>query len=103
MQTRRQFFGTAGLGLPWALSRAASPAAASAAQPIAQTISDLNTAPRTRVAFVLHVGDFVEGLCRNEKLAVQQDREVFEFVRAANRGVPLLFTTRQSRHLRPGS
>ena len=139
MQTRRQFIGAAGVGLPLALSRAAS---APAAEPFAfvllgdlhfdklehhemdwlqkdhpgdvsqvhnysritkevhpqlfatvrETIVDLNAAPASHVPFVIHAGDFVEGLCGNEKLALQQCTDGVEFVRAANLGLPFLFT-----------
>lgn len=44
------------------------------------------------VPFVIHVGDFVEGLCGNEKLAVKQCADATEFVRAAELKVPFLFT-----------
>jgi Calcineurin-like phosphoesterase len=59
---------------------------------VRETIADLNKAGATPVPFVLHVGDFVEGLCGNKKLAVQQDTEAVEFVHAANFGAPFLFT-----------
>lgn len=59
---------------------------------VRDTIADLNKASGARVPFVLHVGDFVEGLCGNEKLAVQQSTDAVEFVRAAKLGVPFLFT-----------
>jgi UDP-2,3-diacylglucosamine pyrophosphatase LpxH len=44
------------------------------------------------VAFVLQVGDLVEGLCGNETLALQHNRDALAAVRAANFGVPFLFT-----------
>ncbi|HVJ69592.1 MAG TPA: metallophosphoesterase [Caulifigura sp.] len=45
-----------------------------------------------RAAFVLQVGDLVEGLCGSEDLAVTQNREAVEFVKSARLGVPFLFT-----------
>jgi len=58
---------------------------------VRETVADLK-ASGTRVPFVLHVGDLVEGLCGNEKLAVKQCTDGTEFVRAAKLGVPFLFT-----------
>jgi 3',5'-cyclic AMP phosphodiesterase CpdA len=55
------------------------------------TIADLNRDPATRVACVLQVGDLVEGLCGREALAVRQNTEALDFVRAAGLGVPFLF------------
>lgn len=46
----------------------------------------------TRPAFVLQVGDLVEGLCGSETLAARQDSEALEFVRSAGLGVPFVFT-----------
>ncbi len=46
----------------------------------------------TRAAFVLQVGDLVEGLCGTEKLAARQDGEALAFVRDAQLGVPFIFT-----------
>ena len=43
-------------------------------------------------AFVVQVGDLVEGLCGNEELAALQNREAIEFVNKAGLGLPLLFT-----------
>ncbi len=57
-----------------------------------ETIADLNQSPETRVAFAAQVGDFVEGLCGSETLALQQDTDAIEFVRGARLGVPFLFT-----------
>ena len=56
------------------------------------TIADLNRTPATRVAFVLQVGDLVEGLCGNEELAARQNTEALAFVREARLGVPFVFT-----------
>ena len=54
-------------------------------------------AERTRaadppVAFALHVGDLVEGLCGNLGLATRHCTEAWEFFRRADLGVPLLMT-----------
>src|SRR3954470_21657614 len=38
-------------------------------------IADLNAHAQTPVAFVLQVGDMVEGLCGTEQLATQQNQE----------------------------
>jgi UDP-2,3-diacylglucosamine pyrophosphatase LpxH len=58
---------------------------------VRDTITDLNRDLATRVAFVLQVGDVVEGLCGNEKLATQQNTEAVEFVTRARLGVPFVF------------
>lgn len=46
----------------------------------------------TKAAFVLQVGDLVEGLCGTENLATRQDTEALDFVRQTNLGVPFIFT-----------
>lgn len=61
-------------------------------QRVRDTVAELNRDPATRVAFVLQAGDLVEGLCGSGELAVRQNRESVEFVRAAGLGVPFLFT-----------
>jgi hypothetical protein len=43
-------------------------------------------------AFVLQVGDLVEGLCGSDELAGRQNREAIEFIAQAGLGVPFLFT-----------
>jgi 3',5'-cyclic AMP phosphodiesterase CpdA len=43
-------------------------------------------------AFVLQVGDLVEGLCGNAELSVRQNREALAFVAQAELGLPFLFT-----------
>lgn len=43
-------------------------------------------------SFVVHVGDFVEGLCGTSALAARQCEEAIRFVREANLGAPFLFT-----------
>jgi UDP-2,3-diacylglucosamine pyrophosphatase LpxH len=47
---------------------------------------------REKAAFVLQVGDLVEGLCGSQELADRQNREAVDFVRNAKLGVPFLFT-----------
>jgi hypothetical protein len=59
---------------------------------VRETVAGLNRSPTTRVPFVLHVGDLVEGLCGSEKLAIQQDTEAIEFLRGAKLGAPFLFS-----------
>ena len=56
-----------------------------------ETITELNQSPATKVAFVLQVGDLVEGLCGSEERSVRQNTEVLEFVRGARLGAPFLF------------
>lgn len=55
------------------------------------TIAELNRTPATRIAFVLQVGDLVEGLCGSEELATRQNTEALAFIRDAQLGVPFLF------------
>jgi Calcineurin-like phosphoesterase len=43
-------------------------------------------------AFVIQVGDLVEGLCGSEELAARQNREALEFIVQAELGLPFLFT-----------
>ncbi len=43
-------------------------------------------------AFVVQVGDLVEGLCGSEELAVRQNREAVAFIQQADLGLPFLFT-----------
>ena len=47
---------------------------------------------REKAAFVLQVGDLVEGLCGSRELAETQNREAVDFIRDARLGVPFLFT-----------
>ena len=56
-----------------------------------ETITERNRTPAMHVAFVLQVGDLVEGLCGNEELATRQNTEALAFVREANLGVPFVF------------
>ena len=58
---------------------------------VRDTVAELNRTPDARCAFVLQVGDLVEGLCGTEELAARQNREALDFVRAASLGVPFLF------------
>jgi hypothetical protein len=46
----------------------------------------------TNSAFVLQVGDLVEGICGTEELAARQDAEALAFVREAGFGVPFVLT-----------
>lgn len=50
------------------------------------------TVSEAHASFVLQVGDLVEGLCGNERLAAQQDEEAIAFVGDAKLGVPFIFT-----------
>lgn len=43
-------------------------------------------------AFILQVGDLVEGLCGGEELAARQNREAIEFIAEADLELPFLFT-----------
>jgi hypothetical protein len=45
-----------------------------------------------RAAFVLQVGDLVEGLCGTAELAARQNLEALAFVESMQLGVPFLFT-----------
>ncbi len=54
-------------------------------------------------SFVLHVGDLVEGICGNEKLARLHCREGWEFFKSANFGVPFLMTKGNHDVTGPGS
>jgi hypothetical protein len=47
---------------------------------------------KTPVPFVLQLGDLLEGLCGNAKLAARHARDGIEFVRAAGFTAPLLMT-----------
>jgi len=55
------------------------------------------------VAFVLQVGDLVEGVCGSEELASTQNREAVEFIRGSALGVPFLFTKGNHDVTGPGS
>lgn len=46
----------------------------------------------SRAAFVLQVGDLVEGLCGTEELATRQNAEALAFVESTSLGAPFLFT-----------
>jgi Calcineurin-like phosphoesterase len=58
---------------------------------VRNTIADLNAQGQYPVAFVLQLGDLVEGLCGSEQLATQQSREVLALVRNAKLGAPFFF------------
>ena len=70
---------------------------------VRETIAELNRTPATRVAFVLQAGDLVEGLCGSEELSVTQNTEALAALRAAEFGVPLLFTKGNHDVTGPGS
>jgi hypothetical protein len=58
---------------------------------VRETITELNREAATRVAFVLQVGDLVEGLCGSEERSVRQNTEALAFVRESQLGAPFLF------------
>jgi 3',5'-cyclic AMP phosphodiesterase CpdA len=55
------------------------------------TVTELRASPAPP-AFVLQVGDFVEGLCGNHELATRHHKDALAFVRDAKLGAPFLFT-----------
>ncbi|HUR57332.1 MAG TPA: metallophosphoesterase [Opitutaceae bacterium] len=59
---------------------------------VRQTVADLNRNPDTRVAFVLQVGDVVQGACGSAELAARQNSDALQFVRDAQLGAPFIFT-----------
>ncbi len=59
---------------------------------VRQQLAELSRSGQTPPAFVLQLGDFVEGLCGNETLAVRQNKDAVAFVNGAGLGVPFLFT-----------
>jgi hypothetical protein len=58
---------------------------------VRDTIAEINRGPGPHVAFVLHVGDLVEGLCGSEELSLRQNMEALSFVRGAGLGVPFVY------------
>ena len=58
---------------------------------VKQQIADLRDSPAPP-AFVLQVGDLVEGLCGTAELSVRQNREALAFVVQADLGLPFVFT-----------
>jgi 3',5'-cyclic AMP phosphodiesterase CpdA len=58
---------------------------------VRETVAELNNST-TKPAFVLQVGDFVEGLCGSHALATRHNRDAIAFVREAKLGAPFLFT-----------
>jgi 3',5'-cyclic AMP phosphodiesterase CpdA len=58
---------------------------------VRQTIRDNSESPGQRIDLVVQVGDLVEGLCGNPKLAEQQNGDALGFVRGSDLGVPFLF------------
>ncbi len=58
---------------------------------VRESLAQLEQA-KTRVPFVLQLGDLLEGLCGNEQLAARQAREGIDFVREAKFSAPLVMT-----------
>jgi len=58
---------------------------------VRETVRELD-ASSAKPAFVLQVGDFVQGLCGNHALATRHHQDAIAFVREAGLGVPFLFT-----------
>jgi UDP-2,3-diacylglucosamine pyrophosphatase LpxH len=58
---------------------------------VRETIADLR-ASAAKPAFVLQVGDLVEGLCGNEGLAMRHNTDALAMIREARFGVPFIFT-----------
>lgn len=56
------------------------------------TVTELNQNPDTQVAFVLQVGDVVQGACGSEELATRQNSDALKFIREAQLGAPFIFT-----------
>lgn len=54
-------------------------------------VTEFNATPASRVPFVLHAGDFVEGLCGSRELSTKQNQEAIQFARDAKLGAPFLF------------
>jgi UDP-2,3-diacylglucosamine pyrophosphatase LpxH len=65
------------------------------------TVRDV--AAERKAAFVLQVGDLVEGVCGSDELAAQQDKEALDFVTGAGLGVPFLFAKGNHDVTGPGS
>lgn len=59
---------------------------------VRETIAALEAAGGAKPAFVLQVGDLVEGLCGTAELAARQNREAIAFVAEQQLGLPFLFT-----------
>ncbi|MEN3939701.1 metallophosphoesterase [Prosthecobacter sp. SYSU 5D2] len=57
-----------------------------------ETMGELNADAAKRAAFVLQVGDLVQGLCGSEELAALQNREAVEFLDKQLPNTPFLFT-----------
>ena len=62
-----------------------------------------NVAAERKAAFVLQVGDLVEGVCGSDELAARQDREALDFITGAKLGVPFLFAKGNHDVTGPGS
>ncbi len=59
---------------------------------VREQVAQLSRSPRARTAFVLQLGDLVEGLSGSESLAVRQNTDAVSFINAAGLRVPFLFT-----------
>jgi hypothetical protein len=59
---------------------------------VRETAEALRQAGGPAPAFVLQVGDLVEGLCGTAELAARQNREAIEFLAQHSSGLPFLFT-----------
>ncbi|MES2735581.1 MAG: metallophosphoesterase [Verrucomicrobiota bacterium] len=59
---------------------------------VRETVAALQAEAVTKPAFVLQVGDLVEGLCGTEELATVQNREAVKFVEDSDLNLPFLFT-----------
>lgn len=70
---------------------------------IGATVADLNKQAATRVPFVLHIGDFVEGVCGSYELSKQQNQEAIAFTRGMQLGAPWLFCKGNHDVTGPGS
>jgi hypothetical protein len=58
---------------------------------VREKVTELNRDSATRVAFVLQVGDVVQGACGSEALATRQNSDALQFVRDAKLGAPFIF------------
>lgn len=69
---------------------------------LAQSAESLH-ASELSSAFVLHVGDLVEGICGNHELAVRHCREAWSFIGDVGFGVPFVMTKGNHDITGPGS
>lgn len=70
---------------------------------VSATVADLNKQAATRVPFVLHIGDFVEGVCGSYELSKRQNQEAIAFMREKQMGAPFLFCKGNHDVTGPGS